>query len=56
MANIAARRVAFRKLHENFFILPNATNAGEARRLAELGFKAVASTTTACRSRSAGAI
>lgn len=44
MADIAARRAAFRKLHDSFFILPNATNAGEATRLSGLGFKAIAST------------
>lgn len=44
MADIAARRAAFRKLHHSFFILPNAANAGEAKRLAGLGFKAIAST------------
>lgn len=44
MTDIAARRAAFRKLHDGFFVLPNAANAGEAKALAELGFKAVAST------------
>lgn len=37
MSDIAAKRAAFRKLHDSFFVLPNATNAGEARRLAGLG-------------------
>jgi 2-methylisocitrate lyase-like PEP mutase family enzyme len=44
MSDIASRRVAFRKLHEDFFVIPNAADAGEARKLADLGFKAVAST------------
>jgi len=44
MTDIPTRRAAFRKLHENFFILPNAVNAGEANALAELGFNAIAST------------
>lgn len=44
MTDTATKRAAFRKLHENFFVIPNATKAGEARRLEELGFKAIAST------------
>jgi 2-methylisocitrate lyase-like PEP mutase family enzyme len=40
----AAARAAFRKLHDDFFTLPNAVSVGEARKLADLGFKAVAST------------
>lgn len=44
MTDTAARRMTFRKLHDNFFVLPNAANAGEAKALADLGFKAVAST------------
>lgn len=44
MPDLASKRAAFRKLHEDFFIIPNAANAGEARCLADLGFKAVAST------------
>jgi 2-methylisocitrate lyase-like PEP mutase family enzyme len=40
----AASRASFRKLHDEFFTLPNAVNVGEARKLADLGFKAIAST------------
>ena len=43
--DIAAKRAAFRKLHEEgFFILPNPWDVGSARRLAARGFKALAST------------
>lgn len=42
---LAARRSAFRALHaEGCFVLPNPWDAGGARRLARLGFKALAST------------
>ena len=44
MTDIAAARATFRKLHDDFFTLPNAVSVGEARKLAELGFKAIAST------------
>lgn len=44
MIDAAVKRTAFRKLHDNFFILPNAANAGEAKALEKLGFKAIAST------------
>jgi 2-methylisocitrate lyase-like PEP mutase family enzyme len=44
MTDIAARRTAFKGLHEAFFTLPNAVNAGEVLKLQALGFKAVAST------------
>jgi len=44
MTNDTAKGAAFRKLHDSFFILPNAANAGEAKALEELGFKAIAST------------
>ena len=41
----AARRAAFRALHaEGCFALPNPWDAGSARRLEKLGFKALAST------------
>ena len=41
---IADRRAAFRKLHESgCFVIPNPSNVGEAKRLAKLGFKAIAS-------------
>ncbi|PIC00377.1 oxaloacetate decarboxylase [Caulobacter sp. X] len=41
----AARRVAFRALHaQGCFTLPNPWDAGSARRLEKLGFKALAST------------
>jgi 2-methylisocitrate lyase-like PEP mutase family enzyme len=44
MKHLAEARAAFRKLHEDFFILPNAVTAGEASKLAEMGFPAIAST------------
>lgn len=46
MSNLfAARRAAFRALHaEGCFALPNPWDAGSARRLEKLGFKALAST------------
>jgi 2-methylisocitrate lyase-like PEP mutase family enzyme len=44
VTKISSARAAFRKLHDSFFMLPNAVNVGEARMLADLGFKAVAST------------
>lgn len=44
MTDIAARREAFRNLHDSFFVLPNAVTAGEAKVLEGLGFKAIAST------------
>ena len=41
----SARRAAFRQLHESgHFIIPNPWDIGGARRLAKLGFKALAST------------
>jgi 2-methylisocitrate lyase-like PEP mutase family enzyme len=43
--DLAARRAAFRALHdEGCFTLPNPWDAGSAKRLAKLGFKALAST------------
>jgi 2-methylisocitrate lyase-like PEP mutase family enzyme len=43
--DLAARRAAFRALHdEGCFVLPNPWDAGSAKRLAKLGFKALAST------------
>ncbi|HZY63376.1 MAG TPA: isocitrate lyase/phosphoenolpyruvate mutase family protein [Edaphobacter sp.] len=45
MTSIAARRDAFRKLHEEgCFILPNPWDIGSARYLRSLGFKALATT------------
>lgn len=45
MTDIAARRAAFRKLHESgCFILPNPWDIGSARYLRSLGFKALATT------------
>lgn len=44
MKDIAAARAAVRKLHDDFFVLPNAVSVGEARELERLGFKAIAST------------
>src|SRR5665213_2113608 len=45
VTNIAARREAFRKLHEGgCFVIPNPWDAGTARYLRHLGFKALATT------------
>lgn len=45
MTGFAARRAAFRKLHESgCFILPNPWDIGSARYLRSLGFKALATT------------
>ncbi|MBU3077124.1 isocitrate lyase/PEP mutase family protein [Sphingomonas quercus] len=45
MAGVADRRAAFRALHETgCFVLPNPWDVGSARRLAGLGFPALAST------------
>ncbi|MBS1800156.1 MAG: isocitrate lyase/phosphoenolpyruvate mutase family protein [Acidobacteria bacterium] len=43
----AARRATFRKLHESgFFVIPNPWDAGTARYLRSLGFKALATTSS----------
>jgi 2-methylisocitrate lyase-like PEP mutase family enzyme len=43
--DLASRRAAFRALHQDgCFVLPNPWDAGSAKRLAKLGFKALAST------------
>ncbi|TAN08349.1 MAG: isocitrate lyase/phosphoenolpyruvate mutase family protein [Rhodanobacteraceae bacterium] len=48
-SRFAARRAAFRKLHESgCFIIPNPWDVGSARLLASLGFKALATTSSAC--------
>jgi 2-methylisocitrate lyase-like PEP mutase family enzyme len=48
MMTIDERRAAFRKLHESgCFIIPNPWDVGSARRLAALGFKALASSSSA---------
>ena len=45
--DMAARRVAFRKLHESgCFVIPNPWDAGSARYLQGLGFKALATTSS----------
>jgi 2-methylisocitrate lyase-like PEP mutase family enzyme len=45
--DIAARRRAFRKLHESgCFVIPNPWDAGSARYLKSLGFKALATTSS----------
>lgn len=47
MPTIAERRATFRSLHERgFFMLPNAWDAGSVRRLAAMGFRAIASTSS----------
>jgi 2-methylisocitrate lyase-like PEP mutase family enzyme len=44
----AERRAAFRKLHDSgCFVLPNPWDIGSARRLEKLGFKAIASSSSA---------
>ena len=46
-STIAARRRAFRELHASgCFVIPNPWDAGSARYLASLGFKALASTSS----------
>lgn len=46
-ARFAARRAAFRKLHESgCFVIPNPWDAGSAHALATLGFKALATTSS----------
>jgi 2-methylisocitrate lyase-like PEP mutase family enzyme len=45
MSTTTEKRGTFRALHDSgFFILPNAWDVGSAKRLAEQGFKAIAST------------
>jgi len=45
MPTTAEKRAAFRKLHEDgFFIIPNAWDGGSTKRLTDLGFRAIAST------------
>ena len=47
MPTTEEKRVSFRTLHNHgFFILPNAWDVGSAVRLARLGFKAIASTSS----------
>jgi len=45
MVTVQKKRANFRRLHDNgFFVMPNAWDAGSAKRLAKLGFPAIAST------------
>src|SRR5579872_224909 len=45
MPNTAEKRAAFRKLHQSgCFVLPNPFDIGSAKALAQMGFKALAST------------
>ena len=45
MATVQEKRAKFRRLHESgFFVMPNAWDAGSAKRLAKLGFPAIATT------------
>ena len=47
MPTTSEKRATFRRLHDKgFFIIPNAWDAGSAVRLAKLGFKAIASTSS----------
>src|SRR3954463_14418828 len=46
-SDYSARRAAFRKLHETgCFVIPNPWDAGSARYLQHLGFKALATTSS----------
>lgn len=48
-SSLAGRRRAFRSLHEHgCFLLPNPWDVGGAVRLARMGFKAIASSSSAC--------
>ncbi len=48
-SDIAARRQAFRQLHASgCFVIPNPWDAGSARYLQSLGFKALATTSSGC--------
>ncbi len=48
MSNFEIRRAAFRRLHQQgCFIVPNPWDAGSAKRLEKLGFKALASSSAA---------
>lgn len=45
MVTVQEKRAQFRRLHDSgFFVMPNAWDAGSARRLAKLGFPAIATT------------
>ena len=45
MVTVDEKRAGFRRLHDSgFFVMPNAWDAGSAKRLAKLGFPAIAST------------
>lgn len=47
MSNVSERRAAFRRLHESgCFVIPNPWDAGSARYLQGLGFKALATTSS----------
>src|SRR5260370_26048212 len=47
MPDFAARRAAFRKLHESgCFVIPNPWDIGSAKYLRHLGFKALATTSS----------
>ena len=47
MQTVAEKRAAFCRLHQaGFFVIPNAWDAGSAVRLAGLGFRAIASTSS----------
>ena len=55
-ADIAARRLAFRRLHETgCFVIPNPWDAGSARYLEKLGFPALATTSSGAAWRHAKA-
>ena len=48
LTEFAPRRAAFRQLHkQGCFVLPNPLDAGSARRLEKMGFKALASSSSA---------
>src|SRR5262245_28184303 len=48
-SRLTQRRLAFRRLHESgCFVIPNPWDAGSARYLQQLGFKALATTSAGC--------
>jgi len=44
MKDLKSARQRFKSMHDKFFVIPNAWNVGEVRKLEKLGFRAVATT------------
>jgi 2-methylisocitrate lyase-like PEP mutase family enzyme len=44
MTDLKSARQRFKSMHDKFFVIPNAWNVGEVRKLEKLGFGAVATT------------